>query len=172
MCMFGREDLGLDCFKEKGQNLIHAYQRCTYSIPKINSKIKHTWPICSMKSFTTGRVPTPADHNTIPCGIETSSPVDLIFMLTNLSETFTTRHPVKTSIPSRWNFCSANEQILSSNLQRQVQDWSSHFMILFDKHLILKNDFIITIWKSHDSSLESIHGIVCNENWNWTVFWN
>jgi len=59
----------------------------------------------------------PVDQTTNPWGTEQMSPVDFVFIVITLSSTPTTRHPVSTSIPSLLNFCSANELILSSNLQ-------------------------------------------------------
>lgn len=56
--------------------------------------MQQTCPICSIKSLTTGRVPTPVDHTTNPCGTEQTSPFDFTLTLISLSETLTTRHPV------------------------------------------------------------------------------
>lgn len=84
-----------------------------------------------MKSFTTGLVPTPVDHTTIPWGMEIFWPVDFVFMSIVLSDTLKTRCPVKTSMPSLWNFCSANELIRSSNLQgHETSDFICHVEML------------------------------------------
>jgi hypothetical protein len=78
-----------------------------------------------MKSMMTGRVPIPADQTAIPYGTDTSSPTDFLFIVIISSETFTTLKPVSTSMPSLWNFASANAAILSSNLYNRNRD-SAH----------------------------------------------
>ena len=81
--------------------------------------------ICCMKSMMTRRVPIPADQTAIPYGTDTSPPTDLLFIEIESSETLTTLKPVATSMPSLWNFCSANAAILLSNLYNRNRD-SAH----------------------------------------------
>lgn len=78
-----------------------------------------TWPTSFIKSIMTGRVPMPVDQTDIPYGT-LISPVDGFVIVMALSETFTTRKFVFTSMPSLVNFSSANWVILLSNLDNKI----------------------------------------------------
>lgn len=96
------------------------YQKLYVKQHFINSEVqvKHTWPICFIKSTMMGRVPMPVDQTAIPYGKTEICPFFISLVLISFSDTFTTIDPVFTSIPSRPNLSSAKVVILLSNLQK------------------------------------------------------